>query len=157
MFFFQKIAILKLFLKFLKVSIFSVYLCAFTLLQLSVYVCYCSHNSKRTGFRHRLAFLKKKYFPRNQVLQILIGRGRVIKHIKSPKSRDCSFPNIENGEELCIRVCFIFLFFVLQMMIGLRWVIYHIKALSVVIRTTSKISKSLPVSRKTGLKFWFFV
>ena len=44
-----------------------------------------------------------------------------------------------------------------QEIIGLGWVIYHIKALTVVIRTTIKNFKKLfSVSRKTGLKFLIF-
>ena len=51
-------------------------------------------------------------------------------------------PTIENGEELCIRVCFSFLFVVStqnqlpQIIIRLGCVIYHIKACLVVVRTT---------------------
>ena len=60
---------------------------------------------------------------------------------------------IENGEELHIRLCFVFFFFffnflfftqnqVPQEVTGLDRVIYHIKALSVAIRTTFNLKKN---------------
>ena len=54
---------------------------------------------------------------------------------------------IENGAELCIRVCcFFFIFFqsqVSQIIIGRGRVIYNLQALLVVIRTTLKNSKNI--------------
>ena len=45
-----------------------------------------------------------------------------------------------------------------QIIIGLGRLIYHIKALSIAIRTTFKNFQNIfPVSRKTGLKFLIFV
>ena len=44
-----------------------------------------------------------------------------------------------------------------QMIIGESWVICHFKVISVVIQTTKKTSNSFsPVSRNTGLKFFYF-
>ena len=70
--------------------------------------------------------------------------------------------HLKNAEELCIRVCSSFFCFLLsmqnelpQIIIRESSVVYHIKALSVVIRTISKIFQRILVSRKTGFSSHF--
>ena len=71
-------------------------------------------------------------------------------------------PTIDNREKLCIRVCFIFFLFstqnqVPQIIIGLGRVVYHIKALSVVIRMSSqKKLKKFPSVEKNWFEIFDF-
>ena len=58
----------------------------------------------------------------------------------------CFVPTIENGEKRCIRVCFsFFLFFkqnqIPQILIGLGWVINHIKALTVITKPNCALDR----------------
>ena len=81
----------------------------------------------------------KKYWDYNPLYLIIIDFEWIV------------VPTIENEEKLCIRV-----YFIVQISIVQGWVIYHIKALSVVIRTTLKTSKKFHSVEKNRFEIFDF-